>query len=404
MRWLKVIEYMCSDDSRISSYLYDVLIKECNDPIGDRYLMNFCVNKMLNLQQQKFVTFDFPIRILWKITGRCNCNCRHCWADLGKTAGKTDLLRVANEIAQNNVFHVSISGGEPFLCNSLFDILKILKRRNILIEIMTNGVLLSKEVISKLKEILNLTTDVIQISLDGSTAAVHDMQRGTKVFDKTLYNIKCLTDSGFKVRIAYTATFINVGDILNTYHLVNSLNAVTFSISPVFPFRKGKGMLNTVDNSKYLHQIYLCKLLEPKMETKLRIQVNQFFQNVIYQNLKGNDLNIPSEKDLLYLPLETNSTVQIDAMGNLLPGPEWDITHSSGNVYEFGIKKLWLNGIKWNEFRKGRDLRKAKCSRCKMFFLCKGGNMKLAYEKYGTINMQDGSCQICIQKAAIVNS
>lgn len=89
---------------------------------------------------------------------------------------------------------------------------------------------------------------------------------------------------------------------------------------------------------------------------------------------------------------ETNISMQIDAFGEALPGPEYENEHSAGNVYESSISEIWREGKNWNEFRKGRMLDNTKCKNCKIFSICGGGNAKIAFDKYGTINAPDGRC------------
>lgn len=377
----------------IADILYKKIVLTSNDPSEDRKSVNFSVNYIINSQLRNKICLDFPVRVLWKITGKCNCKCKHCWATISNTEVEKDkLIKVAKEIADNNVFLVSLSGGEPLLNKNLYDIIKILKSKNIVIEIMSNGSLITEEVANKLKEHLDLNTDTVQISLDGSNSQIHDIQRGKPIFQKTVNGIKNLVKNGVNVRVAYTATGYNVKDIYNTYKLCNDLGVKVMSISPVFPFRKGVSTFKELDDEKYNEQIAKCILDEENMMTKLRIQVNQSFQKLILEN--KNLSYYPIDKNNLILkPYETNSSIQIDALGNLLPGPEWDTNFSGGNVYLSGIKPLWDKGQNWEEFRKGRNLNNTKCSNCKIYRICYGGNMKLAYENSGTINNSDGTCK-----------
>jgi len=78
----------------------------------------------------------------------------------------------------------------------------------------------------------------------------------------------------------------------------------------------------------------------------------------------------------------------------MVPGPEWDVDFSGGNVYQQSIKEIWDRGKNWGEFRKGRNLENTKCEKCRVYSICQGGSMKYAYEKYGTINMPDGTCML----------
>lgn len=104
----------------IADILYKKIVLTSNDPSDDRKSVNFSVNYIINSQLRNKICLDFPVRVLWKITGKCNCKCKHCWATISNTEAKKDeLIKVAKEIADNNVFLVSLSGGEPLLNKNL---------------------------------------------------------------------------------------------------------------------------------------------------------------------------------------------------------------------------------------------------------------------------------------------
>jgi|GEM_PF-3984466 len=75
-----------------------------NNPDTDRRACNFAVENMFKVQEKNHITLDSPIQILWKITGKCNSNCVHCWASLGYSHERKELLKVAEE----NPFYVKI--------------------------------------------------------------------------------------------------------------------------------------------------------------------------------------------------------------------------------------------------------------------------------------------------------
>lgn len=370
-----------------------------NNPSADRKAFKFAVDPMISIQQKKNITLGSPVLVGWKITGRCNANCSHCWASLNKhDISRADLFRVANELVDINVMMVSISGGEPFLCQDLFDIIKIFKKGNIIIDILTNGSLIDSSTASKLADCLDLQTDTVQVSLDGSSSLIHDQQRGTHIFDRTINGIKVLRSHGIQVRAALCATHINQNDIFNTYVLANQLDVQTFSVTPVFSFRRGESEAPLLDSKLYMEELVRCKNSEKHMKTKLRLFAPHYYQQLLskYYDDLGIDLLVDDNRiyDFNQKPCETNASMLIDANGEVLPGPQWDVRFSAGNVYKESIRSIWCTGKNWEEFRAGRDLRNTKCKNCKVYPFCQGGCMKYAYDKYHTICMPDGQCNV----------
>lgn len=381
------------DKMRLVRYI----LSEENNPSADRLAFKELVGNFEHLSDINSKNSSFPVRVLWKITGVCNCSCNHCWASLGKPIETSKLLKVASELSENHVAMVSLSGGEPLLCPDLFSIYNILKRRNAIVEILTNGSLINEKWVDRYLECANIDTDVIQISVDGSTSLIHDHQRNRQIFDNVIEAIKLLKRKNIKVRASFTATRNNQSDMLNTYLLCDSLGVDVMSISPVFPLRKGKHHINDLDEEVYMHQLLLCKdaLHSGKTRTQIRGQGGFGFQEIcldLYKKaLFPKELLFCSLSKETYMP-ETNISMQIDAHGNALPGPEYEDVHIAANVYENTISKIWTSGKSWEKFRKRRQLLYAKCGNCPIFCVCGGGNAKIAFDKYKTIHAPDGRC------------
>jgi len=121
--------------------------------------------------------YSFPIQIAWEVTGRCNLNCLYCLNESGSVANSLPQDKqqsLLDELIENKVLDVIISGGEPLLLPSIFETLEKLKSNNIRITFLTNGILLNKERSRKLKRLV----DVLQISLDTLDADAQDMLTG----------------------------------------------------------------------------------------------------------------------------------------------------------------------------------------------------------------------------------
>jgi len=388
---MKLDAFSCSE-AELAKYGFSFMHSD-NEPDVDRRVSNYVLGFLVNKQKIINTPLSSPVRVLWKITGKCNLNCRHCWARLCDERSKEELLSLTEQFKDNGVLAVSLSGGEPFLNKHIFEIIKSLKKKNIIVEILTNGTLIDDAVAKKLSEILNLDTDVVQVSLDGSSEATHDKQRTKGSFKLATNGILSLRKYLIPVRSVFVATPINQHDLYNTYMTAIRLGVGVFAPCPVFPLRKGKQFKNMVDGLQYIRQVAACKIAEYSVPTKLRIQVDQTYQRMIHKHFDHIDYKFVKSNRLVSLS-ETNSSVQIDAYGEMLPGPEWECNLSAGNVYISDFKSIWDTGRNWQEFRKGRDLLNTKCATCKIFEVCEGGNAKLAHDKYGTINMPDGTCHI----------
>jgi MoaA/NifB/PqqE/SkfB family radical SAM enzyme len=141
-----------------------------------------------------------PIAI-FSITNRCNLKCKGCYHwELHKTAepemnaGK--MRSVIQESKDLGISFMVLAGGEPFVRQEILDITKDFPE--IIFLIFTNGLMINKELLAKLKKQKNV---VPVISLEGYREDT-DMRRGKGVYDK----LKSIIDNLKKNNIFYSVS------------------------------------------------------------------------------------------------------------------------------------------------------------------------------------------------------
>ena len=137
-----------------------------------------------------------------RITHRCNHRCAICaqWGKSGynarddtpKVTGEVDFetyKKVIDEVAHKKV-HVYITGGEPFLYDSLVPLVNYIKQKGLTIQIVTNGVGLEKNA----QTIVENGWDMICVSFDGPKE-IHDKCRGVPgAFDAAVKGISAIQE------------------------------------------------------------------------------------------------------------------------------------------------------------------------------------------------------------------
>ena len=137
-----------------------------------------------------------------RITHRCNHRCAICaqWGKSGynarddtpKVTGEVDFetyKKVIDEVASKKV-HVYITGGEPFLYDSLVPLVNYIKQKGLTIQIVTNGVGLEKNA----QTIVENGWDMICVSFDGPKE-IHDKCRGVPgAFDAAVKGISAIQE------------------------------------------------------------------------------------------------------------------------------------------------------------------------------------------------------------------
>jgi radical S-adenosyl methionine domain-containing protein 2 len=145
----------------------------------------------------------------WHLTSRCNYNCGFCFSrvldeetnDLKTIKCKLERLRFLE------IEKINFVGGEPLLHSLIFDIVKLAKEMGFAVSIVTNGSLLNREVIRKLKP----NVDWIGISIDSADEAVETaLGRGNGSHVQHVLEIaQIIREEGIKLKINTTVTQLN---------------------------------------------------------------------------------------------------------------------------------------------------------------------------------------------------
>lgn len=110
---------------------------------------------------------DIPLYVHYGITHRCNLSCRMC--NIYKDAGKNGELSTS-EIGEKfdflrrlGVVYVSIGGGEPFLRTDLVSVVNLLRKKGLMVRLLTNGTLAEEFLI---KQLVSAGLRDVSVSLD----------------------------------------------------------------------------------------------------------------------------------------------------------------------------------------------------------------------------------------------
>jgi MoaA/NifB/PqqE/SkfB family radical SAM enzyme len=123
-----------------------------------------------------------------EVTSRCNAACIYCPQPLlhKKVDMSFELFKhILPFIRYTDLVYLQ-GWGEPLLNPDLFSMLQACKEKNKKVGFTTNGMLLSEENIIRL---VDLETDIISVSLAGTTSATHNRIRKGTDFDKIIENL-----------------------------------------------------------------------------------------------------------------------------------------------------------------------------------------------------------------------
>lgn len=178
-------------------------------------------------------------RILWEITTRCNLRCRHCYlhnelkfpfVELADELGTEECLKIVEQFDEANTFLVEVvGGGEPFCRPDIMVILRQLGEKKFWTRVVTNGTLLTEEIVQTL---VDIDIQRMAVSLESPVPEVNDTIRGKGSFEKAVRGINYLTDFGIPFRIQMTVNRLNYKDIEEMITFCLDVGAEEISLNP----------------------------------------------------------------------------------------------------------------------------------------------------------------------------
>ncbi|WP_243522609.1 PqqD family peptide modification chaperone [Bacillus pseudomycoides] len=155
-----------------------------------------------------------PISVSMELTNQCQLNCIHCFNSSGSAKseemGIRKFIELANDFVNLGVTGFFITGGEPFLKRDVNELVDFLGKNAVTATFASNAVSISERTMDLLEKYPNLG---IQVSLDGLEEN-HDFIRNVKgTFQKSVNNIKKMTQRGISVAVSYTMNDYNTNDL-----------------------------------------------------------------------------------------------------------------------------------------------------------------------------------------------
>ncbi len=310
-----------------------------------------------------------PVMINLELTSGCNLKCRHCYNfwrnDYSSTKDRLTLDRVdklIDMIITDEVFHVVLTGGEPFLNFEVMEhALKRLHANNVTTSVNSNLTLATPGKVERLKA---AGLDHILTSLNSHDPATNDYMANRKgAYQKIVEGIKTAVNHGIRISVNMIVSEINKGHVYETAKLCTELGAkrifgtrlvppVTVDHPEETDFRLDrKGALSAIND-----------LLRAKQDFGIGIGTL-----ISYPLCLLGDLNKYEDFVGRGCPAQRGNRMVITANGETHA-----CTHemrSYGNVFDIGIKGAFRRMREWHD---GSYLFSG-CAECEYISICRSG-------------------------------
>ncbi len=327
-----------------------------------------------------------PLQLFLELTNRCNLRCRHCYVRAGE--GKAhplpalDVQSLLGEFQALGGEFVTFSGGEPTLYREWRPVMRYARYLGLETMLVTNGIALSAADISFLEEI----GASVAVSLDGATAAVHDLIRGDGSFERTLDALFRLTEIGLgpSLTLCFTPSAANCDELPGVVGLASSLGIATVYVSLL----EQRGRARDASDQLSLGPAQRRRLVFSMLSLQERYpEIGLECLNLRYftERLRGHAIQGDS----------LDRTIRVTAEGALYLTAYLDDEPFQLGPYERGrLDRLW-HGDKVRTAFAAADRRTesvAECRGCAARPWCQGGSAAFAWTAHGRFDAVDGFC------------
>lgn len=100
----------------------------------------------------KAFTKNRPVSVMIELLTKCNLNCEHCYLPSHSNKGLDfDTIKLLfRDLRKLGIMNVSLTGGEIFLREDIFEIIELARRNQMRVFLLSNGTLLNKSKVTKL--------------------------------------------------------------------------------------------------------------------------------------------------------------------------------------------------------------------------------------------------------------
>jgi len=345
---------------------------------------------------------DAPVTLDVSLTGKCNLRCKYCFyademAALGDLPTQSWLDFFA-EAGSTGVQRLTLSGGEVFTRPDFFELLDDVIANRMRYSILTNGTLITEKIIDAFSPgKRRLRLDSIQVSIDGSTAAVHDLSRPPKSFDRVLRGLRLLKENGFPVTCRVTINRHNVRDLSNIASLLlDDVGIRSFGTNSADRFGSARcyGQDVVLSDEEWEIAVQTMKELAVKYPGRINAAAGPlaFAQNVaqIEKALAEGKTGLPRRGKLSACGGVFNKMAILHD-GSIVPCnmlPAMVI----GKIGSLSLAEAWTSGREINILRERYNtpiITIPGCEECRYAGFCAGGCPAVVFAQHGTLNAVD---------------
>lgn len=367
---------------------------------------------MHNIPSRGGLNYDeTPFLAIWEVTQSCDLACKHCRAAAQPIAHPDQLTteegkKLIDQIAEMQVPIFIFTGGDPLKRPDVYELIRYAASRNVKVAVTPSATpLLTREAMFKMKE-----AGVVRlgISLDGSTAEIHDAFRGFPgAWARTIQAVEWANEVGLPIQVHTTISRHNAQDLDQLCALFERLAIVMWNVFFLVPV--GRGQLGDLLSGEEFEQVF-GKIYELSQRVSFQIKTTEamhYRRYLLEHNLEERRMGHGSGHPGAYEAGAPKADAQARNRGwatrRVNDGKGFMFISHVGNVYPSGFLPIHAGNIRQTPlkeiyreapiFKALRDTSRleGKCGACEYKEIC-GGSRARAYALTGNELAQEPCC------------
>ncbi len=346
-----------------------------------------------------------PLRLIaWEVTRSCNLACKHCRAEAHlepypgelSTAEAKALIDTFPETGNPIII---FTGGEPLLRHDIFELVDHANSKGLRCVMAPNGTLITPESARRMKE---TGIQRCSISIDGATAAEHDVFRGVPgAYEQAMKGIEYLKAEGIEFQINSTVTKTNLPRFKEIFHLAEKLGAAAWHIFLLVPMGRAAQLAEEVITAEEYEEV-LNWFYDFRKTTSMHLKATcaPHYYRIMRQRAKED--GIPVTPDTFGMDALTRGCLGgtgfcfISHNGQVQPCGYLEI--DCGNVRKTPFPEIWRASKPFVQFRTPAEYH-GKCGTCEYHKVC-GGCRARAHSLTGEYMAEEPLCSYTPKRPA----
>jgi radical SAM protein len=335
-----------------------------------------------SVKAEGYVYGRAPMLVYWETTLACGLACRHCRASAMADRSPLELstdegIRLLDDITGfgRPYPHVVFTGGDPLIRPDLQALVEAATARGIGASLAPAATgLLTRDALDRLR---SAGIQNISLSIDGSTAAVHDGFRGVPgTFETTLMSARLAREADLPIQVNTLITDETLPDLPAIYELMKTLDIMRWSLFYLISVGRGSALREVTPAESERLNLWLYGLSK---EAPFQVKTTEamHYRRVAIKAMHAEGLD---DEAIARTPVGRGFGIR-DGNGIMFVAHDGTVNPSGflpipvGNVREASIVDLYRSHPVFTRLRDPEAF-KGRCGRCEYARICGGSRAR----------------------------